>query len=335
MRTIHESSKLLVVAETASGMRICGAAISAIGAVILAAGAATQSTAGSIVGVVALAIGAMVAMLPATSTFHFNRSRRQLLVSRRRVWQSRRRREKYPLRDVVAVQVDESRSDEGGSTWRVIVRFVDGHIVPFTSYYTSGRQPKVDVANRLSKFLSLPFGTQSIGGQASPYAIVPQSRRSLVGAGMLLIAFGALFGSIGGVMLSREFHRLTEWQPVQATVLGTRVDVKTDAEGDTYRPVIDYRYSVNNQVYTSSRALPIDESRSGVWAHRVVARYTPGATYTAWYDPVRPSDAYIVRSHSIIAPIFTALGAMAIVAGLAIAFSAGSREYDARRPANR
>jgi hypothetical protein len=117
-------------------------------------------------------------------------------------------------------------------------------------------------------------------------------------------------------------RRLSTWQPVEATVLRTRVDIRTDTDGSTYAPIVTYRYSVNDRDYTSSGTLPVSESRSGSWAYRVVAGFTPGAQYTAWYDPHSPADAFIVRSHSIVAPIFTAIGAIAVVAGLGIAMSA-------------
>jgi len=117
-----------------------------------------------------------------------------------------------------------------------------------------------------------------------------------------------VFGSIGAVRLVAEYRRLATWQPVDATVLRKRVDVRYDSDGNTYRPEVMYRYSVNGQTYTSTHTLPVNESRSGRWAYRVIDRFAVGGRYTAWYDPAKPSDAFIVRSHSIIAPVFTVIG---------------------------
>jgi hypothetical protein len=123
-------------------------------------------------------------------------------------------------------------------------------------------------------------------------------------------------------MLVLEYRRLVDWTPVQATVLATRVESHSDSDGTTYSPVVVYRYWVNDQQFTSRRALPVNESRSGRWAHRVVGQFNPGRTYTAWYDPANPADAFIVRAHSVIAPVFTLIGALVIVAACAVAASA-------------
>ena len=91
--------------------------------------------------------------------------------------------------------------------------------------------------------------------------------------------------------------------------------MESDSDGDTYRPVVEYRYQVDDRPYTSTRTLPIAESRSGKWAHRVIGRFTVGNTYTAWYDPEAPSEAFIVRSRSMIAPVFTLIGVLAALGG--------------------
>ena len=324
MRTVFESTDVLVVAETASGMRSTGTAIAVIGATILTSGIISRSVAATIIGGIVLSIGALFCLLPSIRTFEFNRAQQRLAVTRRRIWEShdREQREEHALEEVVAVQVDESRSSDSGSTWRVIVRLADGRVLPFTSYYTSGLRSKLDIANRLSLFLGLVPGTQSIGGQASPHAIVRRSRRPTVAVAILSWVFGTVFGSIGGTMLMRETRQLSEWRPVQATVLRTSVDSRTDSDGNTYLPVVEYRYAVNDRVYSSNRTMPIRESRSGRWAYNVIKEFRPGATYTAWYDPQDPSQAFIVRSHSIVAPVFAAIGAIVIVVGCGVAVAA-------------
>jgi hypothetical protein len=324
MRIVDASSDLLVVTEPATGVRTSGAAVALAGAAILAAGITANSVAAGIAGSVTLIIGGLFTALPAITKFSFQRRDDRLVIERRRLWQPQPIDEHYSLRDVSAVQVDESRSSDGdgGSTWRVVVRLNDGRVLPFTSYYTSGFQAKADVAERIRVFLELAPVTRSFGGRSSPHAIVPPSRKTTIGIAVVIALMGVLFGSIGGVMLAREVRRLSTWQPVEATVLRTRVDIRTDSDGSTYAPIVTYRYSVNDRDYTSSGTLPVNESRSGSWAYRVVARFRPGERYTAWYDPESPADAFIVRSHSIVAPIFTAIGAIAVVAGLGIGMSA-------------
>jgi hypothetical protein len=323
MRIVHESPDLLVVAEPAVGMRTIGGVIAALGVVML--GLAMRTGEPPILpGAVTLAVGALFIALPAIRTFYFNRGEQQLVVSRRRLWSRRDAgpHDVYPLRDVVAAQLDASSSDDGGSTYRLIVRLTDGRVIPFTTYYTSSYASKLEMANRISSFLGTPQGTRSVGGLPSPHTIATTSRRTAVVIALVFVAFGIVFGSIGAVAMVREYHRLTEWQSVQATVVSTRVDVHSDSDGNTYLPVIVYRYSVDDRAYTSSRAFPLSESRGGSWAYRVIARFNIGGQYTAWYDPANPANAFIIRSHSIIAPVFTLIGVLAVVGGCAGAISA-------------
>jgi hypothetical protein len=324
MRIVHESPELLIVAEPAVGVRISGSGFAALGAALLWVGFRTNSVASSIAGTVSLGIGLMLVLVPAITTLHFNRGEKRLVVSRRRLWNGRLsgRYDEYPLRDVVAAQVDESKSSDDGSTWRVVVRLTDGRVLPLSSYYTSGFESKRAFANRISGFLDLPEDTQSTGGASSPHAIVRQGRKAIIAIALMFGVFGAVFAGIGGRMVVTEYRRMSEWQPVQATVLRTLVETNFDSDGNTYRPVVVYRYAVDDHWYTSSRTLPVNESRSGRWAYRVTARFSVGGQYTAWYDPRHPSEAFIVRSHSVIAPVFTLIGLFAVIGGCAAGLSA-------------
>ena len=315
MRVLHESPDLLIVAEPAVGLRVTGGVLVAIGMIFLLAGARIGNLTSALAGAGTLLVGALFVVLPATTAFHFDRSGKRFVVARRRTWDLQRGAtvHEYPLRDVAGARVDESRSDDG-STWRLIVQLSDGRTIPLTSYYSSNYESKVQMANRISAFLGVRASAVVLP-PPSPYAIKHFGRRAAIGLALLFVAAGALFASIGGVMLAREYHRLSSWLPVQATVLGTRVDVRSDSDGDTYRPVVEYRYQVDDRPYTSTRTLPIAESRSGKWAHRVIDRFTVGNTYTAWYDPEAPSQAFIVRSRSIIAPVFALIGALVTLGG--------------------
>jgi hypothetical protein len=129
---------------------------------------------------------------------------------------------------------------------------------------------------------------------------------------------------VGISMLMKEQRRLSVYQPVTATVLGTRVDEHTDSDGSTYEPVVVYRYRVGGREYTASRVTPLEESRGGRWARSVTARYEVGGTYTAFYDPANPEDAYLLRTRSVLPWAFVVMPLVAIVL-LGVAFR-GARE---------
>jgi len=316
VRVTHQTPDLLVVAEDAVGMRAGGGIVAAFGAALAGTGTRVNNLPAEIVGGGLFVIGVLFLVLPKISTFYFNRGEKRLVVSRRRTFRSESGYDEYPLRDVVAVRAEgASSSEDGTKTWRVAVVLADGRSIPFTSYYSSGYNAKAAMAAIIAGFLGVETNAPLPVGLRSPHAIVRGSRTASVALALIFVAFGALFGSIGAVRLVAEYRRLVTWQPVEATVLRTRVDVRYDSDGNTYRPEVMYRYSVNDQTYTSTHTLPVNESRSGRWAYRVIERFAVGGRYTAWYNPAKPSDAFIVRSHSIIAPVFTAIGLVVTLGG--------------------
>lgn len=151
-------------------------------------------------------LGALSALLPATHTVAFSRGERRLVVVRRRL--GRTAREEYALRDVASAFVEASNSDEGGSTWRVVVQLADGRVIPVTSYYASGYDSKKRAADRICEFLDRA-GNRSPDTARRPSAAQPlrgslTTRRRKVGAMALLALFGLLFGGIGGTNMLRE-----------------------------------------------------------------------------------------------------------------------------------
>ena len=76
---------------------------------------------------------------------------------------------------------------------------------------------------------------------------------------------------------------------------------------------------------------PLKQSRSGRWAHRIIARYDVGSSYTAYYDPANPGDAFLLRSRSIIPWGFTGIPAVGLLF-VVIGFSSGRMPGMSPRP---
>lgn len=329
MRIIQEAPNQLVVEESATGMRTAGTAVAAAALVLVAASLLGNSKPLMVVGGVMLIVGAMLALLPRPVAFCFDRGARRLIVTRRRGFSKVTQYEEYRLSDVVDVETQRSTAGRG-STWRVAVRLTDGRELPFTSYYTSGRDAKEAVATEIRQFLELRSGSSQFGGASTPDAVNRMIRRGNLRGGIMLAIFGAVFGSVGGALLFRETTRLRSWLPVEATVISTNVVSHSSKDGRTYSPLVVYNYSVNGRTYTSRHTLPISESRSGHWAYNVIARFTPGQHYTAWFNPGDPSDAFIVRAHSTVAVVFFGIGLILFIFGVALSVSG---RQESRRPA--
>jgi uncharacterized protein DUF3592 len=316
LRIVHDSRDALILNERAIALRAIGAVLGIAGLVMIAASILANGLAVAallIAGASMATVGALMGLLPATHTFAFSRSERRLIVVRQRL--GRVTREEYPLRDVASAFVDSSKSSDG-DTWRVVVQLADGQIIPVTSYYTSGYDSKKLAADRITEFVNQANNRDAAAltvHTPAPYAATLTSPRQTRAALAFLALFGLVFGGIGGTIMVREHQRLTTWLPAEATVLSKSVDRHSDSDGTTYSPIVVYRYNVNGRPYTSSSVLPTKESRSGGWARRIVEEYELNRTYTAWYNPADPEQAFLRRSRSIVAAIFTAIGALLVV----------------------
>ena len=273
------------------------------------------------VGLVPVVIGSLIVLggvslivLPARKTFAFSRAERLFIIAKQRF--GRVERQIIPLDQVADVSLEESASSDG-NTYRISVTLTDQRRIPWTSYYSSGRASKQAVVDLVREFLRIERSPAQ-GSGALTAQRERNVRRSRVGVA-LMGAFCCVFLAIGTRLLAKEHRRLSVFQPVEATVLSTRVDEHSDSDGSTYEPVVVYRYRVGDRSYTASRVTPLKESRSGSWASRVAGRYAVGGTYTAYYDPENPADAYLLRSRSVIPwafVVFSVVGLAFIVAGI-------------------
>jgi hypothetical protein len=324
MKIVARTPTELIIRDSAMPLRATGAFLVPFGGFAIYLGLVGEE---GRIGWVPLTIGAILALagfalllLPAIKTFAFSKTERVFIIARQRF--RRVERQTIPLRDIEDVTLEESRSGDGGSTYRVSVTLKDQRRIPWTSYYTSGTARKRAVVDLTRDFLGLQ-PNPALGSNAPTANTERDLRRGRAGI-LLMAAFCSIFLGIGATMLSRENRRLTTYRPVEATVLDTRVDEHRDSDGSTYEPVVVYRYYVNDRPYTASRVTPLKMSRSGRWASRVVAKYRTGATYTAYYDPAEPSEAFLMRTRSVIPWAFVMIPGIGLVM-LGIAFR-GSRD---------
>jgi hypothetical protein len=135
------------------------------------------------------------------------------------------------------------------------------------------------------------------------------ARRTTTSPWALVIAglFCSTFLILGGKLAYDQHVRLTSWQPVVVRVLSTTIKNHHSRNGkgrDTWSPAVMYVYEVDGQPYSSSQVLPVNESRSGSWAEHIADRYAPGRSYTAWYNPADPKQAYLLHEASWLPYIF-------------------------------
>ena len=325
MRITYQTSDALVIRESAAGLRAFGVIFALAGAIALAAGAGERGAGGGSVaplaiGVACLVGGALLALLPRTATFAFDKSQRLLIVTRRGVLR-RPVREAYALRDIAGVELEQRTDSDGSTTYRVATVLADGTRRPWTGYYSSGRVEKARVVNAARELLELPA---RVGLAAPAVALSPGQRRA---GGYLLVAMAAFllsFVAFGGRMVWLQHHRLATYHAVPVTVLTAGVEEVSGDDGSSYRPTVTYRYTVAGRTYTSSRVTPLNQSRGRRWASEMAGRFVAGGTYTGYYDPTRPSESFLVRQSTVLPYAFIVIPAL-MLALLAFAMAANRR----------
>lgn len=113
-----------------------------------------------------------------------------------------------------------------------------------------------------------------------------------------------VFYGAGWFMIRTQDYRIQHFLPVAAVVRSAKVITHYSSSRDsstTYAPEIKYAYRVDGRSYIAARILPVgDVSRSDDWAARIVRQFPPGHSCRAWYNPLKPSDAYLIRAYSFL-----------------------------------
>ena len=222
MKIVAHTPTELILRDSGAALRVMGVFLGALGGFAIFMGQAQPDGQGSIVpvaiGSLILLGGVSLIVLPARKTFAFSRSERVFVIARQRF--GRVERQLIPLDQVADVSLEESASSDG-NTYRISVTLTDQRRIPWTSYYSSGHASKQVVVDVVREFLRLePSRAQGSG------ALTPRDERDVRRrrAGLWLMgAFGCVFLAIGTRLLAKEQRRLSVFQPVEATVLSTRL----------------------------------------------------------------------------------------------------------------
>lgn len=105
--------------------------------------------------------------------------------------------------------------------------------------------------------------------------------------GVIFLLVGSIFMSVGMKLAWSQHRKITTYRPVQAEVVSSRVDISTSTDSDghrstTYRPVVEYRYSVSGVSYSSDDVQPLRISAGRGWAEKIVNSCPPGGQVEAW-----------------------------------------------------
>jgi hypothetical protein len=237
----------------------------------------------------------------------------------------------HRIGDVVDVVLERRPIGDGRDFFRPTFVMRNGtHEAWGTPATGSARADQIAVVCALRAFLgtasspTAPDGSVAIPRPSTDptgwNALPPQQRRTArVMLGFTFVVSAVLF-TAGSWLAWTQHQLLTSYHPVSAVVQSTDVVSTRDTKGQLIdRPSVRYVYHVDSRSYSSDVVTPLNESRSGDWAHRVAASYQPGESITVYYDPTHPSHAYIEKNWTVLPWILVAgsavfLGLVMVVA---------------------
>ena len=128
---------------------------------------------------------------------------------------------------------------------------------------------------------------------------------------LLFCGIPTVFVVLGFSQIFSQKAKIDTFLPVDAVVLSTRVETvtSTDSDGHTstsYRPIVDYTYTVNDRQYQCDIVYPIGSISAGSsWANSVVQKFPKEKGVTAYHNPDQPDDAFLIRDLSYMPYMFT------------------------------
>ena len=125
-------------------------------------------------------------------------------------------------------------------------------------------------------------------------------RVGLIGMGLLFIGVGVGLQ----VWASGRAAEAAQWPTADGVVVAAYVATRSSSSagssgsrGQSYAPVVVYRYAANGQTYESNRIWLTAEQRFGFAssAQDFIADYPPGSRVRVLYDPSNPGDSALIN----------------------------------------
>ncbi len=105
-----------------------------------------------------------------------------------------------------------------------------------------------------------------------------------------------------------------DWPTVNGTVLSSQVREDYDSDnGYTYYPQVEYRYSVDDQVYESDRVFFGSDSASEENAYAIVAQFPAGSTAAVYYNPDKPKQSVLIPGDAYTPGFLIIIGVISLV----------------------
>ncbi len=118
--------------------------------------------------------------------------------------------------------------------------------------------------------------------------------------GASIIVFSLLWSAIimffDGQLVYAMYRqwRATAYAVTEGTVLSSTVEVSESDDSTTHRPIVRYRYHVNDQEFFGDRlTYGVFFSMGALYADAIVSRHPPGSSVPVYFNPADPADALL------------------------------------------
>lgn len=88
-----------------------------------------------------------------------------------------------------------------------------------------------------------------------------------------------------------------DWQKTPCTITHSKVDVSSDSDGTSYRPKVEFEYTIDGKAFLGDSYDFTALNRPKKRCQEIVSSYPPDMQTTCFVNPDDPGDAVIVRSH--------------------------------------
>ena len=110
-----------------------------------------------------------------------------------------------------------------------------------------------------------------------------------------------------------------DWPTIQGTVIESRIQEHQSGLHASYKPIVRYEYSVNDEFYSGSVLSLSDYSSQDKFVARKIARKYPfGSNVTVYYNPDNPSEALLEPGFNVLLLFFLFIPIGLFVFGVAI-----------------
>jgi uncharacterized protein DUF3592 len=206
------------------------------------------------------------------------------------------------LEQAQSMSTSTNPNQQSMGTYRVVFLMKDGSRVPWTPYSTNDRESQERCCAAARTFGGWAGNPEH---QIAPTTPTPAILSHPVATNWgCLAAFLSIFVAIGLGLFTLQVYRVLSWRPVSARVALSGVAAVQGNKGTSYKPVVEYDYTYNGQPYRAFGVTPITISASQSWAKGIADRYKPGDITTAYVNPDRPNNAFLLRKVSTMPLIF-------------------------------